>query len=79
MDKWKDRPIALPDHPLLGRVVEVQALIYSPKEPRLVEVDDPMDLRGFRLVFEDGRVFEVNAIGPEVDGITITKVEAPHV
>lgn len=69
---WRERPITIPGgHPLVGRVIAVQALIHLNRDPQ--QADMPSDaktgLDAVRLVYEDGRTVDIHPRGYEADGV----------
>lgn len=70
---FKECPIDLPNHALIGRVVSVQAIIFTHDPEK--EKPDPAYVDKIRLVYDDGRAIILMPCGYEAEGISVEVVD----
>lgn len=66
---FKTHHIRLHDHPLLGTIVRVDALVFTENPER--EVVNPLEPDGLMLTYDDGRKVIIEDVGPETNGLAV--------
>lgn len=73
--EWKHRNIDMPNHPLLGIVVKVEAVNYQ-RDDTPDETVDAKYPSSVTLTYADGRRIHIEGEGWEVEGISISEEES---